>query len=100
MRWTITNKKAMFYPQVEVINGCGIDDMERRVHCKLVEKGWDRDNVLIKNSNVVYSVNYKCGFIDLSFLIEGENSEECQKKLTDIMKKCDFSPRYITVAKL
>jgi len=100
MRWTITNKNSLLYPQVEVINGYGIDDMERRVHCKLIEKGWNKDSVLIKNSNVIYNVNYKNGFINLSFLIEGENSEECQKKLNTIMKKCDFSPRHITVAKL
>lgn len=97
MRWTITSNKSILYPNVAVIEGCGVDDMERKVAFTLAQKGWNKDEVTIKNSAKIYKVIYSNGFIDLEFLIEGNDPQECQQKLQKIAHKCDFNLRNMKV---
>ena len=47
MKWTITNNNGVLYPTTVLIEGQGIDDLERKLAWKLAEKGWKREFSLL-----------------------------------------------------
>ena len=100
MRWTITNNNGVLYPTTIIVNGNGIDDMERNVAFELGKRGWKRENVVIKNSQLIYRVVCRDGFLELDFLIEGQDVNECQKKLDSILNKLGITNRNIKVQKI
>lgn len=100
MKWTITNNKGLLYPTTILVEGNDIDDMEKNITLKLAQKGWKREDVIVRNSDFVYQITASEGFLELEFLIEGQTTDECQKKLNKILQAMNLSPRNIKVKKL
>lgn len=100
MKWTITNNNGVLYPTTVLIEGQGIDDLERKLAWKLAEKGWKRENVIVKNSPLVYNCKVKDGFLELEFLIEGQDNQELQRKLTNILNKMSIKTKNVYVEKV
>lgn len=100
MKWTITNNKGLLYPTTILVEGNGIDEMERNIVLKLAQKSWKRDDVVVRNSDLIYQITASEGFLELEFLIEGQTTDECQQKLNKILQAMNLSPRNIKVKKL